>query len=247
MKTIKKQDSIGFTLIELSIVLVIIGLIVAAIVASQELVKQSRLNAIVTEANEFTAAFNAFNLQYNQWPGDMDNASSYWSGCTDAASNNCDGDDDRALDWTSGQTDKESTRFWQHLSLSGILPGDYDGAASESVPYEPAGSTTPVSSYPKGHWRTHDDWLLHNDTVYHKVFVLTQSSSSINWRAILTPTEAHAIDAKIDDGKGLSGIVRPTQGKNASNAWYAAANCVDLTNDYDLDQAAQTCVLAIRY
>lgn len=70
----------AFTLIELSIVVVIIGLIVAGVVAGQSLVKQAKIRGVIQNWQKYTAAVTAFQLQYNTIPGDMPNASSYWSG-----------------------------------------------------------------------------------------------------------------------------------------------------------------------
>ena len=68
----------GFTLIELSIVIVIIGLIVAGVIGGQSLIQQSKLRSIITDVNKYKTAYNTFYLQFSSLPGDMSNASSYW-------------------------------------------------------------------------------------------------------------------------------------------------------------------------
>ena len=73
----------GFTLIELSIVIVIIGLIVAGVVGGQALVRQSKLRSIITDHQKIQTSMNAFKLEYNYLPGDIPNASDYWSGEVD--------------------------------------------------------------------------------------------------------------------------------------------------------------------
>jgi prepilin-type N-terminal cleavage/methylation domain-containing protein len=62
----------GFTLIELSIVIVIIGLIVAGVVAGQSLVKQSKLYSIITDVSRYKVSVNTFRLTYNAIPGGYD-------------------------------------------------------------------------------------------------------------------------------------------------------------------------------
>lgn len=81
----KRDKQQGFTLVELSIVIVIIGLIVAGIVGGQTLVKQAQLRSVYADANKYKVAINAFKLEYNQLPGDMDNAHDYWPGCNSGA------------------------------------------------------------------------------------------------------------------------------------------------------------------
>ena len=58
----KLKASSGFTLIELSIVIVIIGLIVAGVVGGQVLVKQAKLKGVVSDVEKYRTALNAFKL-----------------------------------------------------------------------------------------------------------------------------------------------------------------------------------------
>ena len=68
----------GFTLLELSIVLVVIGLIVGGTVVGKDLIRASELNSIITQQNKIQIALNTFKLKYNVIPGDMRNATDYW-------------------------------------------------------------------------------------------------------------------------------------------------------------------------
>ena len=81
----------GFTLLELSIVLVIIGLIIGGITVGQDLIRSAELQRLTADINKYKVALNAFKLKYNQLPGDMKNATSYWpTECLDVGSNACD-------------------------------------------------------------------------------------------------------------------------------------------------------------
>ena len=112
------RTNTGFTLIELSIVIVIIGLIVAGVVGGQSIVKQAKLRGIVSDINKYNIAFNSFKLEYDAIPGDFNRATSYWGGAVQ------DGDGDKAIDsWPSD----ERLGFWEHLQEAGLISGSLSG------------------------------------------------------------------------------------------------------------------------
>lgn len=134
----------GFTLIELSIVLVIIGLIIGGITVGQDLIRSSELRTITSDAEKYLTAVRAYQLKYNALPGDHNKASQYWpTDCVDiGASNPCDGDGDgwiehmgtsitaSSLPESGFNNHTESVRVWQHLYLAGLIPFSADGDAS---------------------------------------------------------------------------------------------------------------------
>jgi prepilin-type N-terminal cleavage/methylation domain-containing protein len=65
----KYKISKGFTLVELAIVLVIIGLLVGGVLAGQELIKQAKINKVVSEIDEIVLARETFHLKYRVYPG----------------------------------------------------------------------------------------------------------------------------------------------------------------------------------
>jgi prepilin-type N-terminal cleavage/methylation domain-containing protein len=87
MVNAKYTSTSGFTLVELSVVIVIIGLIVAGVMGGQSLVKSSKINAQILDFNKFEVAYNAFKLEYDAIPGDMRNAGSSWAGATNGDGN----------------------------------------------------------------------------------------------------------------------------------------------------------------
>ena len=117
----------GFTLIELSIVLVIIGLLVAGVIGGQSIVRSAQLRSVATEVQGIKTSLNTFKDYYDALPGDMDNAIDYWgaahatpSTCkftVGTGTQTCNGD---GLGHVNRQTDAsndtyEMFRFWQHL------------------------------------------------------------------------------------------------------------------------------------
>lgn len=109
----------GFTLIELSIVLVIIGLLSAAILVGRELIKTSQLRAAMSQAEMFQMAAKAFKIKYDCLPGDCV-ASSFLNGAPDGNGNGV---------IPLAYAGMEQLYFWQHLSLAGLIPGTYSSTA----------------------------------------------------------------------------------------------------------------------
>ena len=84
----------GFTLVELSIVLVIIGLIVGGIFVGKELIRASQLNSVLRDLDKYNSAVLTFKDKYGKLPGDISNATQFWgsaggSGPPDDATTNC--------------------------------------------------------------------------------------------------------------------------------------------------------------
>ena len=63
-----KKRTQGFTLVELSIVIIIIGFLISGISAGQSLIQQAKLNSVITEFMEFDTALQAFKIRYNYLP-----------------------------------------------------------------------------------------------------------------------------------------------------------------------------------
>ena len=130
----------AFSLVELSIVLVILGLLVGGVLSGQALIRASQLRNVTKEYEQYRAALHAFRDKYMGLPGDIANATSFWgyqnvAGCTNrtsAATNLttgvCDGDGDGVLRYSSpGSRPGEAFQGWRQLGLAGLIPGNYSG------------------------------------------------------------------------------------------------------------------------
>lgn len=130
----------GFTLVELAIVLVIIGLIVGGVLVGQDLIRAGEMRKQVSQINEINTAVNTFKLKYNCLPGDCTNATQFLGvdadGCgayayrSTTPSGTCNGNgDSRIGSYTHGL---EMWRFYQQLGNAELLPGKYTGRCGEA-------------------------------------------------------------------------------------------------------------------
>jgi len=123
----------GFTLVEIAIVLVVVGLLIGGVLKGQEVILNTKLKKIERDRSGITTAILAYQDRYRQLPGDDDQASDrfamYSDGDNDPAAAEIDGNSDGALDgdWVAA-TNSETSNLWKHLRASGLIPGGGDDA-----------------------------------------------------------------------------------------------------------------------
>ena len=141
----KKQQT-GFTLIELAIVLVIIGLLLGGVLKGQELINSAKVKNMASEIKNVQIYVYSYQDKFKAIPGD-DRAASTHLATTGVTITNGDGDGeiDGAWDATSG----ESFTFWQHVRLAGLASGSTDTAATTYLPTNNEGGKVGVQSKPQ--------------------------------------------------------------------------------------------------
>lgn len=249
----------GFSLVELSIVLVILGLLVGGILGGQALIKSAELRSVTTEQAQWVTAVNSFKERYFQLPGDISNATAFWGAADTSAAGECaapgtdvgtgtqtcNGNRDGWVD-----EDYEEVRFWQHLSNAGLISGDYTGVAGPAgLTHVVPGLNSPVSKFGNGvGWSTDDEDESLSDSsdfdgVYGHSFMIGSGRSSGEADGdVFTAEELWNIDTKIDDGK-------PGQGHFVAIDWgdcTDAATSADIDADYTLDNDEITCAAYFR-
>jgi prepilin-type N-terminal cleavage/methylation domain-containing protein len=122
----KKDHQTGFTLIELSIVLVIIGLIVGGIFTGQDLIHAALLRNTQKQIDEIKLAATTFRIKYNCLPGDCSNATSFLpagncNGASESTMAACNGDGDGQVDGSSGYNRNEDFYFWRELNAAQLF------------------------------------------------------------------------------------------------------------------------------
>jgi prepilin-type N-terminal cleavage/methylation domain-containing protein len=242
MKNTKK----AFSLVELSIVLIIIGLLVAAVTTGSTLIKQAKLRTIINDIENYKTAYNTFWLTYEAIPGDMPNAYEYFgtacgadaiggSGINPVITDNCNGDGDLQLT----QWYLEVIKFWQHLSLAELIKGSYTGMwyTSDIATTMKSGLNVPAGPISGSlYYAVNMSYGMPGNRL-RLVYGMALSGGPA-----LNPAEAHSIDRKIDDGMPISGKL-----VSYSTAGYSAAGCSDTQNideTYNLTLKTPVCKVA---
>jgi prepilin-type N-terminal cleavage/methylation domain-containing protein len=195
----------GFTLVELAIVMVIMGLIIAGAISGKELLKAASLKATMTEISSYKIAVDNFKQQYEGLPGDLKNASSFWAGAGN-------GNNDGRIGTGATSDDTEAYYLWNHLSRAQMIAGTYSGTGTEAV----IGTNVPKSKNITGAGYS----LLYLAAPFSYVdaagvnfpanyFVLGANHATFNYlaNAAINAEDAFYIDNKFDDGSPDSGSV----------------------------------------
>lgn len=154
----RKQES-AFSLLELSIVLVIIGLLSAGILVGQSLIRAAELRSVTSDQQRYKTAINTFRDKYSALPGDMRNATAFWGKdnalCstqtgTVAVPGTCNGNNNGIWDLDM----VENYRAWQHLSNAGVIEGSYSGYVTPALATTSPtiGTDVPASKMANKYW-----------------------------------------------------------------------------------------------
>jgi prepilin-type N-terminal cleavage/methylation domain-containing protein len=128
-----KRKQAGFTLVEIAIVLVIIGLLLGGVLKGQEMIENARIKSVVGDLNGVSAAFNSYLDRYHAVPGDETAATMTARGWAGTAGTGAAGAGDGVLVITPAQTFSnggDQTGLWRGLRASGLATGDPTAAAN---------------------------------------------------------------------------------------------------------------------
>lgn len=200
----------GFTLIEIAIVLVIIGLLLGGVLKGQELITAARVRNIASQLEGVKVAYLAFQDRYRAVPGDYALATTNIPppvvNCPGAACSN-----------GIINAGDETTAAWNQLSRAGFMTGTYDGSAAP-----PSVLNSPTNAF--------GGFLqLINDAVYDDAGVAT-TVLNIKTGGNIPSGVIAEIDRKIDDGAPLTGQFRST-GNVAGTVYDGVAKCTVAAND----------------
>ena len=146
----------GFTLVEIAIVLVIIGLLLGGVLKGQELIENSKTKSIVNDMKAVQAAYNGYIDRYKSLPGDEAAATMLargWAGTAGAPAATAGNgvlNITAAETITGGAAATEAAAFWRALRGSGLLAGDPTALLVAALPRHAAGGLLSVTADPAG-------------------------------------------------------------------------------------------------
>ena len=193
----------GFSLVEAAVVLVVIGLTLAAVLQGRELIASAEYKAFRRQLSEYRRAFQTFRERYNALPGDFGEANDRL-GLSGA---NGDGDGVIGDDANCNSAGEESCRTWQHLRAAGLLDGDSGNAGVDASPNHPYGGLVDA------------------------VFTGTASNADFGHHLYIEDLPvaiARRLDADADDGNCDDGRVSGQNCGATSSEWPTAARTVDV-------------------
>ena len=247
----------GFSLVELSVVLIILALIIGGILSGKHLLRAAQTRTVMTEVNEFRIATQTFHDKYDAMPGDMLDATDYWGEahtnsvtCRSTASTGtetCNGNGDGKVDESRG----EQFRYWQHLSNAALISGNYTGVAGyQSYRHSIIGENIPkAGSLKSGYSFLHSSGYIATwwpSAIGHMYQAGYKEADWDNnpWAAFLTTHEAHAIDKKFDDGHPAYGIILTPNKASLGNCTTTSDHT---TTAYNLTFSDEACALQVLY
>lgn len=259
----------GFSLIEMSVVLVIIAFIVAGVMATQALQAEARIRAVIMDFNTYKLSYQNFFDYYGQKPGDYTRANTAFN------LTNSDGNGNGFIDFNSTA---EMRKVWLHLRFSEFSSFEPAALTSNTDSRVISGLTVPKGPYENSGYliasRNSSDsnlwtnapspWGTNNVTAIYAGRTQTYNTADPDAGfsfGVLTPPEAFSIDKKMDDGYddpagagaftgATTGIIRVFTGYRQGTAFLGAAgrNCTSGNSYFANDpnyKSFSTCVVGM--
>lgn len=199
----------GFTLVEMAVVIIIIGILVGGLIKGREMIDNSRVNATAAQALSIRTAIRAFQDQYDQLPGDMVGGRERLPNCDSAM---CNGNGDgqigdaylenhpRQVMLNGSQPLAERTLLWVHLKEAGYITG-ISNSVSRNAPLQ-FGETHPLSHFSTrgvvaGHFTL--DHGNDEQEISLGMYIVTGNPATADWSHTLTRLQATNIARKLGD------------------------------------------------
>jgi len=240
----------GFTMVELSVVLVVVSFIIGGLLSVSTMVHEARVNSTIVWVRSVQTAYMQFEDIYSAIPGDMINASTFFPGATN-------GNGDGKVDGAPGGDDHggslggagnlyywqaEDMWFWNHITTAGLLKGKLFGNVvccpvipGYNTPAIPLATGITAAVYNTSYFGVPADTMLIN--------------TPLGWAGAgaVQPQDALEIDQKMDDGLPRSGTVyglssNEMYGGQPSTCYYTTPAG---TIAYDVNHNSRLCGLAI--
>ena len=239
---VKISKNQGFTLVELSLVMIVIGLLIGGILKGQELIENARITTLISRTKQVRAAYNTFTDIYHAKPGDFGSAQTMIPNCNDATfCRNGNGNTMLGTRTTTPWSNinstlySENTQFWKHLALADLLGGI--NPASDQMEWGDTLLSSPIA----GGFLASTTLGSGQYASMQGLIIQTRARSDGQWLCgvatglsadcSISPSQAYRIDNKIDDGHAQTGRVAaismsyrtgcgtPNSGQNGANGY----------------------------
>lgn len=200
----KNKKNTGFTLVEISIVLVIIGLIIGGVLTGQQVIQNARISNTINGIQAYQAQLQTYSQNYGALPGDDASASTRFTDVTACSGTGC-GDGkigtnnsfDAASDATGDAA--ESRQVWAHLRAANLVKNQISGNNDTSV--QPSNPFSGIYGFQNGT----------EDGVFSTTVLCLDKVPS---------TAAQAIDSRLDDGVKDKGSLQSIEGGEDGDTTY---------------------------
>ncbi len=180
----------GFTLVEISIVLVIVSLILGGVLKGQALIDSARVRSVINDINGIRSAWYGFQDRFQAIPGDYADAATNISSTAKA------GDGDGSID-----SKQEIASVWRHLSETGFIAGQFDGVSANTGTLDDTNCA--VTSCPQNPF-----YGSYKITYTKKAEGAVSESNELYTGAKIPSSILFQIDKKLDDGIPTTGLFR---------------------------------------
>lgn len=252
----------GFTLVELSIALVVVGLLIGGMLVGQSLIDSARTNSLVSQLQQVDVALEQFKAKFKYFPGDSPFHSAPGDGdgkIENSATNS-------NVDQSGDSFDYELSNFWPHLQQNGFLQSKYPTFSNNASSGIKGGIHVPTVDYKSSVGKAvivpyHYEFVtsVSYEFWYYVCGVLPTASNGahtpINRYSAFTPAESLAIDTKMDDsltgrvlgvssytGKILATNYMNDSGNGATGDCWTTTN----TNTYNVNYTPKSCCLMVQ-
>lgn len=195
----------GFTLIELAIVLVIIGLLLGGVLRGQELINSAKVKNMARDFQNVQVWVYGYQDRFKVLPGDDHNATTH----VGAAANPANGTQNGIIQgaWNTTTDGDETCAIWQHVRLAGLAPGSTTISCAANNTYQP---------------RNADSGLIGIQSLS----TFTQITGMVGAYVVCSDNIlgrfATQLDSTLDDGDGSTGSVRVIVNGGTAGAGVAA-------------------------
>jgi prepilin-type N-terminal cleavage/methylation domain-containing protein len=238
----------AFSLIELSIVLIIVGLLVAGVTGGASLIKNAELRGLMTEARGYQTAVNAFNERFQALPGDFGSVvgGTFSNGTAPAGNANSQIEFYAAHATAATAPNRmESNVAWQQLKNGGFVDAVFTPASSDTTAGAFATDLTPGTNIP-GSKTKNAGWIFDYINSQNTVIVTgsvvadiaAATSGTATATSVIIPVDALSIDTKVDDGVANAGKVRAhasTSGCNSTTTYTTATATAACALSFQVD------------